>query len=303
MHERLSKLNESKNTGGVNGWPRLEGRRRRPDVRHAMPPPPKRIIVLNCYGRGGSGIVWRMIGSSPDVIMTADEWHVGVFGNAKLPRKAAVFVFRSLGIDSFEPLRRYAFKKTLDLQRPDELASKNEARSCVVKLMDYHIVFSDMIRRSFQSTAFVNLTRHPYGQCESLMRSGLSLVEASEWYVGISQMMARHADSGAVAVRFEDVVSQPMRACDELYRALAIRWSEDGRFEFKIKPYGDRRTEDVDVRGGEVLRIGAEDVGRHFDRAVLRRERERLSDHQRKIIWNLTGEIALRFGYDQIGSC
>ena len=39
-----------------------------------------RVIILNCYGRGGSGIVWRMIGSSPDVIMTSEEWHVGVFG-------------------------------------------------------------------------------------------------------------------------------------------------------------------------------------------------------------------------------
>ncbi len=83
---------------------------------------PERIIVLNCYGRGGSGIVWRMIGSSPDVIMTGDEWHVGVFGGARLPRKGALLAFRSLGISSFEPLRRYAFKKTIEMQRPGDLA-------------------------------------------------------------------------------------------------------------------------------------------------------------------------------------
>jgi len=136
-----------------------------------------------------------------------------------------------------------------------------------------------------------------------LMRSGLSLADASEWYVDVAQMMARHADSGALVVRFEEVVSQPMRACDQLYRDLSIRWAEDGRFDFKIKPYGDRRTDDVGVRDGEVVRIGAEDVGLHIDGAVLRGEKDRLSDDQRKAIWDLTGEMASRFGYEENGSC
>jgi hypothetical protein len=261
------------------------------------------MIVLNCYGRGGSGIVWRMIGSSRDVIMTSDEWHVGVFGEAKMPRKGAVFAFRSLGISSFEPLRRYMLRKTIEMQRPDDLAMKTGARFCVIKLMDYHIVFSEMIRRSFQSTTFVNLTRHPYGQCESLIRSGLSLQGASKWYVDIAEMMARRVDSGAIAVRFEDIVSRPIQACDQLYEALGVRWAEDGRFDFKIKPFGERRTKGVDVRHGEFIRVGAEDVGRHIHPSVLRGERDRLSDHQRRTIWSLTGEMASRFGYDQSGSC
>jgi hypothetical protein len=265
------------------------------------PPSPRRVIVLNCYGRGGSGIVWRMIGSSPDVIMTGDEWHVGVFGRAKLPRKGAVLAFRSLGIRSFEPLKRYAFRKTIEMQRPSDLAQKPEALSCVIKLMDYHIVFSDMIRRSFDSTTFVNLIRHPYGQCESLMRSGLSLEDASNWYVDVAKMMDRHVTE-AIVVRFEDIVMQPMQECDQLYRALGIGWAEDGKFDFKIKPYGELRTKDLDVRHGAVVRIGAGDVEGRIDRAVLRSARERLSDGQRDAIWYLTGETASRFGYDQAGS-
>jgi hypothetical protein len=266
-------------------------------------PCPEHIIVLNCYGRGGSGIVWRMIGSSPDVIMTTHEWHVGVFGEARMARKGAVLAFRSLGINSYEPLRRYVFKKTIEMQRPEDLAKKIGARFCLIKLMDYHIVFADMIRHSFRSATFINLTRHPYGQCESLMRSGLSLEDASHWYADVARMMARRAESGAIAVRFEDIVTQPMQACDKLYRALGVRWAEDGRFDFKIKPYGERRTEDVDVRHGEFVRVGAEDVGCRIDPSVLRGERDRLSDRQRKVIWNLTGEMATRFGYDEFGSC
>ena len=51
-------------------------------------PQSDRVIVLNCFGRGGSGIVWRMLGSSPDVIMTSKEWHVAVFGERRRLRKA-----------------------------------------------------------------------------------------------------------------------------------------------------------------------------------------------------------------------
>ena len=70
-----------------------------------------RVIVLNCYGRGGSGMVWRMIGSSPDVIMTSEEWHVGAFGKRKTLRKGLLLAFRSLGIRSIEPLGRYALQE------------------------------------------------------------------------------------------------------------------------------------------------------------------------------------------------
>ena len=83
-----------------------------------------RVIILNCYGRGGSGIVWRMIGSSPDVIMTTEEWHVGAFGTRKTLRKGLLLTFRSLGLQSFEPLRRYSLRKTLEMQRPDDARIK-----------------------------------------------------------------------------------------------------------------------------------------------------------------------------------
>jgi hypothetical protein len=49
--------------------------------------------------------------------------------------------------------------------------------------MDYHIGFAHMIAGSFRRATFINLERHPYGQCESLMRSGLSLERACRWYL------------------------------------------------------------------------------------------------------------------------
>lgn len=264
--------------------------------------PVDRIIILNCFGRGGSGIAWRMIGSSPDVIMTSEEWHVGVFGSRKTLRKGLLLTFRSLGIRTFKPLRRYALRKTLEMQRPNDVTTKTDARSLVVKLMDYHIVFAQMIGTSFERATFVNLTRHPYGLCESLMRSGLTLLEACRWYDDVARMMAQQAESGTITLRFEDVVTRPMETCDGLYRSLGVRWSEDGKFEFKVKPYGTDRMADVGVEDRELIRIGADDVSQRIDASVLRGEAERLSETQRRAIWDLTGAVAARLGYTEAGS-
>ena len=247
-------------------------------------------------------MVWRMIGSSPDVIMTSEEWHVGVFGSRKTLRKGLLLTFRSLGIRSFDPLRRYALRKTLEMQRPDDVTTKPDARSLVVKLMDYHIVFAEMIGSSFERATFVNLTRHPYGQCESLMRSGLSLEDACRWYDDVARMMVQHAEWGAISVRFEDVVIRPMETCDGLYRSLGVRWSEDGKFEFKVKPYGADRTADVGVEDRDFIRVGAQDASRQIDASVLSGETERLSDTQRRAIWNLTGGAAAQLGYTEAGA-
>jgi hypothetical protein len=246
-------------------------------------------------------MVWRMIGSSPDVIMTSKEWHVGVFGERRRLRKGLLLASRSPGIRSSEPLRRYALAKTCEMQRPSDVATKTDARSLVVKLMDYYIAFARMIGKSFEQATFINLTRHPYGQCESLMRSGLSLERACRWYRDVARMMADQ-ESGAVCVRFEDVISRPIETCDELYRSLGVRWSEDGKFEFKVKPYGTDRVGDVDVEDREFIRIGVEDASHHVDASVLRGESERLSDGQRKTIWKLTGSAAARLGYRESGA-
>ena len=247
-------------------------------------------------------MAWRMIGSSPDVIMTSEEWHVGVFGSRKTLRKGLLLTFRSLGIRTFEPLRRYALRKTLEMQRPNDVTTKTDARSLVVKLMDYHIVFAQMIGTSFERATFVNLTRHPYGLCESLMRSGLSLEGACRWYEDVARMMATHVESGAIAVRFEDVVTRPMETCDRLYRSLGVRWSEDGKFEFKVKPYGTDRLADVGVEDRDFIRIGAQDASQQIDASVLRGETERLSETQRRDIWDRTGGAAGRLGYTAAGS-
>jgi hypothetical protein len=77
---------------------------------------------------------------------------------------------------------------------------------------------------------------------------------------------------GAITVRFEDVVTRPIETCDWLYRSLDMRWSEDGKFEFKVRPYGTDRMADAGVGDKDFIRIGAEDASQQIDASVLRAE-------------------------------
>lgn len=151
-------------------------RRRRSSAGTRRRVPTNRVVVLTCFGRGGDHLADDRLLTRCDHAQR--EWHAGVFGERKALRKGLVLAFRSFGIKSAEPLRRHALEKTLEMKRPTDGTTKNDPGSLVVKLMDYHIVFADMIDHSFERATFINLTQHPYGQCESLMRSGLSVERA-----------------------------------------------------------------------------------------------------------------------------
>lgn len=67
-------------------------------------------------------------------------------------------------------------------------------------------------------------------------------------------MMADLSESGAIGLRVEDVVTRPVETSDELYRSLGVRWSEDGKFEFKVKPHDADRI--WELTGGGAARFG-----------------------------------------------
>ncbi|TIN33939.1 MAG: hypothetical protein E5Y32_31575, partial [Mesorhizobium sp.] len=65
-----------------------------------------RAIVINSFGRGGSNILANMIGSSPGVLMTFDEfWQFYYNGGWNLPPK----VYRRLGVRAGKLASRSVF--------------------------------------------------------------------------------------------------------------------------------------------------------------------------------------------------
>ncbi|RWE57037.1 hypothetical protein [Mesorhizobium sp.] len=261
----------------------------------ALPP---NALLLNCFGRGGSNIVWNIIGSSPDVLMPYREWHEGVFGRFYKLRKAACHVGGAVNWACVPFLWRHMRAATAESLRHGERNEKSQARYVVLKVMDYYIAFDDAIARGFMEARNLVLTRHPLPMCEGLIRSGLSEARAIKWYNDVTSLMFKASRKrDALLLRFEDLIQSPDPFVKSLYDALGIAAAEDGRIRFKVKSFGTERMTNTNAATGEKQRIRLDEVSDHIASDVNTRAVARLDRSARQRIWTGTRATAELFDY------
>lgn len=262
-------------------------------------------IVLCCFGRGGSSVVWNLIGASPDVLMMDQEWHQAAFKGNTLPPRAARALHRqgllsplSLPMKAFNrAFAPLAAKRTAGALEPGQREIKPAARAAVMKLMDYHLLFLSSIEHAHASVQPLILTRDPLAQAEGLMRSGLSAGAAGQWCRNVLALMdGIHRRTGAPVFRFEDLISEPAVFTHRLYDTLGLAWPPEGMVRVKVKGYGAQRQGDVDV-GQAYRRLPVSELASFLDPAVNAQAIARLSPADREEILSATADLAANFGY------
>ncbi len=261
----------------------------------------EKVIILNCFGRGGSSILWNMIGSSADVLMPGGEWHQGFYGRYPVAGRLLRRVSRpwSLDVPPVAGLRPLIKRRVISSVPDSEWDSKPDAEAVVVKLMDHHLAMNRAIKKTFSAYAQVMLTRHPVAQCESLMRSGLSLEQAVNWYVDVVKRYARLLQHDEVQViKFEDMVRNPFAIRKAIYSALDISVPESGSFRIKRKQFGsDRRSNNLAL--GDYVDVTQQNVHDLIDVNVNIKSIERVPDDAIAYIWDKAGALAGVFGYER----
>lgn len=140
-------------------------------------------LVLCCFRRGGSSLLWSAFGSFPDVWMMENEWHRSVYARWDLARRllhrgTRAGVLRLLGTTErwYERhLRAHIKNRMLADLRHDALWTRQGATFDGAKLMDHNIWWLKSNNQAFSGCKIVVLTREPFPQCESLLLSRLSL--------------------------------------------------------------------------------------------------------------------------------
>lgn len=263
---------------------------------------PSTAIVLNCFGRGCSSILWNFIGSSPDVLMPRNEWHQGFYGDWLYVGRILRFLTRQRGLNipAMPPLPALVRRRAIRSVSSDTHGNRPEsARNIVLKLMDHHIAWNNVIQASFPVVRQVVLVRHPYSQCESLLRTGLSEDEAIRWYVDVMvRMEAVMKSPDAVLIRFEDFVRSPIGSIEKVYEALEINLPYSGGFFMKQKRFGAERTSDS-LAIGDLIVVNAGNASTLIDSTVNEKAAARLSPEYRARVWDKTGSVASAFGYHQ----
>lgn len=263
---------------------------------HPLPP---RAFILDCFGRGGSNIVWNMIGSSPDVLVPSREWHQGVFGQHHRLRKTMRAMGRVIDWNAVPGFTRIAAARTARTISPEAWAEKPDATATVLKVMGFHIVFASAIEAGFAWSRHIVLMRHPLPMCESLIRSGESEGKAAAIYNGIAANMAKAARRpDTLSVRFEDMIADPASFYRRLAGDLALPPPPDGLVRFMQKKYGAARTT-ADHGGRDVVRIAPEELRERIDANVNRDAVARLTAEQRRHLWQATAGAAAALGYGE----
>jgi len=266
-------------------------------------------LTLCCFGRGGSSLIWHLLGSSPDVWMMTREWHKAVFDGVDPLRRSLRRALRKPASRSLirqaltlpPPIRQAAWDRVLSDLQTDRIWRRDAARYVGVKLMDHNIWWVDALEADHPAARRIVLTRGPLAQCESLMRSGLSREDAAQWYkdvaLAIEPTLPRQTTT---IVRFEDFVADPLKTTEMLFNALDIAWPHV--FSIKRKPFGAERTEGTDVSRRIYQTFKPGELGQHIDAGVNERGTARLSAEDRAYLLSATEKAAARLGYVEEGS-
>lgn len=246
-----------------------------------------------------------MIGSSPDVLMMSEEWHVAMGpwwpAAGRMVRRAYAAGLVAPGGTAVRAgaaiLGRPTAERACRAVTEGERTAKPRADRLAVKLMDYNIVLLPLIAAGFPAIRPVVLLRDPLAQAESLMRSGLSAEAAGRWCADVLRLMdwARTRWQAPV-FRFEDLLADPAAFADDLFGRLDLAPPPDGRVEAKRKAFGDARISDAPAVG-PVERLSREELRAFVDPRVNADAVARLSQGDRQVIGRIVEREAARFGY------
>jgi hypothetical protein len=263
-------------------------------------------IVLCCPGRGGSSIVWNLIGSSSSVLMTVGEWHELALPGGK-PARSILRRAYSTGVASPESpagrvanraLAHSAARRLRAGIENEDVVSKPGAGDLAVKLMDYQLFWLPAIQRGFGTIKPVILTRHPLAHAESLMRSKLSVERAAQWCSDVLHLMIWVRDRwSAPVVRFEDLLQDPEKFARRLYKELHLEAEHLGMYRLKRKDYGEQRNQ-WSAQLGKRVHLPAADLRNFVDPAVNEKAIARLTAEQRRVIMKIARPAAEQFGYE-----
>jgi len=262
-------------------------------------------LLLFCFGRGGSNMVFSTLGSVPGTVIMEHEWHQSVFEKSDWLKKVLRRLARKeIGLDWGQgtgPLSQWAQnvvrQRMLAGLRTDAPWADDSPRYLVAKVMDYNIHRRALIGAAFgQSIRSVVLTRAPLPQIEGLTRSGQSLEAACRWYNDIATPMAAVLDQpGTHHIRFEDLIADPVQILEGMLSAFDLEPAS--RYYLKNKTFGAARDVNTDVKSAPYTFVERDELPQFVSAEVNQKAVARLSEAQKAEIIARTETAARALGY------
>jgi hypothetical protein len=290
-------------------------------------------IILNCFSRGGSNLLWNILLSHPGVCSPMqetleifrldwrdprreglsaawltrqwrffDQWHL----ETRLPisSRAQAFVDQTLfnwKLKTLEdPEMRY--------KAEDEIYSLEEVSSArlVLKNNNGTIFLSEQFVEMYPDAVFFGLVRDPVPLYESHRRNRTPVSRSpgafADFYRRMVQKMRCDAERWSFyhLLRFEDVVCEPVKAMRDIYACTSLDRTAVPKVRFKAKPHmqadGSHATH---LQAGRHYWFSYDEIPQIIEPSVNRYQLSKLAPAELDRIRSLTRGVREELGYHE----
>jgi hypothetical protein len=290
----------------------------------------KAPIILNCFSRGGSNILWNIFLSHPNVCSPIQETlEIFRLNLLKKPKKEGYrFVAlsgqpaffnqwylkerRPLSSKSAQFIDQVLFEnkmKTLEdeemkFKAEDIIYSKTEVEHArlVLKGNNGLTYLSSQFRNIYPESVFFSLVRNPVSLYEGHKRRGLvkNVQQFSDFYNNLCGKMLEDASKmeGYHIVKFESVITDPENSISDLYKKAKLDITQVPQFRFKAKRFinsdGEHKTK-FELRKHYWFKL--EDLGEILEPNVNEYQAQLLTNSEIKEVKERTALVSSKLGY------
>ena len=284
-----------------------------------------RPIILNCFSRGGSNILWNMFLSHPELCSPIEETLQIFRFDFRSPRyqglKIALMSRQLHLFDQWKFKSRKAvsskskkyvdevlFNWKLRTLNDSEMKFKYDGikydieeikkSRLVIKNNNGLIFLNDIFLEMYPEATFIGLVRHPFALYESHKRRGTAVSNSPEIFFNYYTDMIRKMKNDEKRipnyhiVKFEDLLTNPVGSIELLYQFSNLDFSKIKKIRFKAKPHTKKDgSYGTEYNIGQHYWVDVDNVGSIIDADVNKYQIEKISSKERNILLGLFGQI------------
>jgi hypothetical protein len=288
-------------------------------------------IILNCFSRGGSNILWNILLTHPDACSPIEETLQIFRFDARAPRWSGLqAVLRTRQLRFFDqwnlsprrPISAQAqayidsvlFDWKMKTVQDDEMRYKAEgvlytpaevaAARLVLKNNNGLIFLADSFRAMYPNATFLALVRDPLPLYESHKRHKTPVGASPEAFAAFYNAMTVHMQTEAARrpdahlLRFEDMLADPLTTARQVYAWCGLEMDKVSKLRFKAKPHiqadGSHRT---NYQEGRHYWFAFDELDNMLDPEVNRHQVSKLAPAEIERLRALTREASQSLGY------
>lgn len=239
-----------------------------------------KAVVLSGFQRGGTGIVWNILQSHPQLCSPILETGEVLFGAhmRRAPTRILKRIFTEKHLIDTPVIGNILFSiadlwlygaKMRNLNHHQNgtksdgvLYTRDEIKKCALcmKSVNEDIYLNDIFNKYYKESYYIGLMRNGYALCNGWMRRGYSAEQVGKVYNTIGKYMIETSEKNPnfTIVKFEDAIDNPFGIAEDLFRFANLE-------PVVLEKLRIKATKRISDSGAHEVKFGSEESKYWFD--------------------------------------